>query len=399
MDKFLHASDAAGGGVGRYIRTLSEESRRRGHTVDEFGCAADTGPANRPAFVDFNESVGWRDRLRILHNPSAAAMLHRHLRSHPVDVAHLHNIYHHVTASILPVLKSHHVGVVMTVHDYRQIGRERLFWRWGMDDPDGGRDDAFLREAKRRCAGLSGWALRLRGWIERAARWYARDVDTFLCPTKFLREELRRAGTPRSKIQYAPIPVEIPDAPPSADDGKTLLFAGRLTVEKSPGLLLDLAKRLPDVNLVLAGDGPLRDSLDQRRRREGLFNVELIGHLTREEITPWFARAAAVVVTSRCMENSPVAMLEAMAAGRCVIAPDQPPLREWIAEGQTGRLYKTGDATDLTRAVKTVLADDNARRTMGAAARQIVQQQHNPSSVMNQIEQAYEGAIRRCALR
>lgn len=400
IDKFLHASDAAGGGVGRYVHTISEELRRRGHAVDEFGCADAAGPANRPAYVDFTESAGPRRFIKLLHNPSAAALLKKHLRDHPADVAHLHNIYHHLTASILPVLADQGLRVVMTVHDYRQIGLETLFWRWGMGDPNGGREDEFLREARQHCAGLGGLALRLRGIIERTFRWYARRVNVFLCPTKFLCEQVRRVGVSPHKIVHSPIPVEIAEAPPpSADDGRTLLFAGRLGAEKSPGLMLDVAKRLPGARVVLAGDGPMRESLLERCRRETLNNVEFLGQVSRDEMAQWYARASAVIVTSRCMENSPLAMLEAMAAGRCVVAPDQPSLREWIADGQTGRLYPTGDAEKLVRVVRELLENEPKRRDLGRAARTRVQPTHNLAAAVDIIEQAYEGAKRRCALR
>ncbi|MBN1942682.1 MAG: glycosyltransferase family 4 protein [Phycisphaerae bacterium] len=399
IDKFLHASDAAGGGVGRYVRTLSDELSRRGHVVDEFGCAETAARTDRPAFEDFTDAAGLGRFIKLLHNPSAAALLKKHLRKNPADVAHLHNVYHHLTASILPVLAGCGVGVVMTLHDYRQIGFEKIFWRWGMGDPDSEREDEFYHEARRRCTGLGGWALRLRGFFERSARWYSRWVDVFLCPTEFMCEQLRQAGTPRDKIVYSPVPLPIGEVPPAADDGKTVLFAGRLSVEKSPGLMLDLAGRLGDAHIVLAGDGPLRQSLAERCRREGLSNVEMLGHISRGELMQWYARAAAVVIASRCMENSPVAMLEAMSAGRCVIAPDQPPLREWVSEGRTGRLYATGNAEQLASVVRETLGSETTRRDMGAAARRCVQPRHDLAAAVDTIEKAYEEARRRCALR
>lgn len=398
IDKFLHRSAAAGGGVGRYVHTLADELRRRGHEVEFFGCAGQTGPLDRPKYIDFREIRNPAGVFRLLHNADAAAMLERFLRRHPVDVAHLHNVYHHLTASILPVLARHGVGVVMTVHDYRQIGLERLFWRWNFGDPN---DDAFLTEARKRCAGFRGSALRLRWFVERATRWYFRWVDAFLCPTRFLAERLRRAGGPRDKIIYAPVPLVLKgDAPiASPADGKTLLFVGRLQREKSPELMLDLAARLPQTQIALAGDGPLRTELDERCQREGIKNVTLLGQVSRESLSAWYARAAAVVVPSRCMENSPVAMLEAMSAQRCVLVPDQPALREWITDAQTGRLYATGNADDLARVAGEVLADPTRREDMGRRARELVYERHDLQNTMDRIERQYERAQRRCALR
>jgi len=370
--------------------------------VLHFGCAGETGPAGRPEFVDFTGERNLRSAVRMLYHPPAGAMLERFLRSRPVDVAHLHNVYHHLTASILPVLARHGVGVVMTVHDYRQIGREKLFWRWGLGDPAGGEDDGFTREARRRCTGASGATLRLRWEIERACRWYSRWVDVFCCPTRFLCGLLRDAGTPRGKIEYVPVPVDEIFSIPSAampHDAPVVLFVGRLQPEKSPGLMLDLAGRLPNVNVELAGDGPLRETLESRIGCERLVNVRLLGHVPAERMPKLYAAVDAIVVSSRCMENSPVAMLEAMSAGLCPVVPDQPPLREWIADGRTGRRYATGDAEALARVVGETLADAGLRRHMGESARRLVRERHDPARCAEKIETLYETARRRCALR
>jgi len=394
VDKFLPPT----GGVGSVIATLSAAQRREGHEVFAFGCTAD-GQGGMPRWVDFTRTRSPLALARMIHNREAAEKLEAFLRRCPVDVAHLHNIYHHLTPSILPVLARRRIGVVMTVHDYRLACPTKHFLR-----PDGVcyrcRPNRFYHAASPRCAGLDGAALALESTIQRLLRRYARGVDVFCCPSYFLAETLWRIGTPADKVAYVPNPVE----PPAAGGNvrrqrRGLLFAGRLSAEKGAGLMLDLAAALGDATVVIAGDGPEAPDLRTAAQRRKLRNVRMVGRLDRDELAKAYARAAAVVLTSRWPENSPMTMLEAMAAGRCVIAPAHPPLREWITDRFTGRLFAPDDAADLARVAGEVLADPDAADAMGRAAAERVRRRHAPQAVCRRLDERYEQARRRCALR
>ena len=402
VEKFFDSSSATAGGVGRYVQTLGEHLRGREHEVFSFGCAGPEGPVHAPAFFDFTDTRSPLALLRMIHNHQAAAKIADYLRQNPVDVAHLHNIYHHLTPSILPVLAARGVGIVMTLHDYRQSGRERLFWRWGMGDTNYGGEDSFYMTARQHCTGLGGMGLAIESWVQRLWRRYARWVSFFLCPTEYMLRVAQKAGIPRGKLVVVRNPVavpEIPDVKPISDTDGTLLFAGRLGPEKSPDMMLRLAEKLPEAKVVLAGDGPEMEQLQKTVRECDLRNVELLGHVHPEKMGELYAKASAVIVPSRCMENSPAAMLEAMAAGRCVIAPDQPPLREWVIDGRTGWLFATGDIESLKQVTARVLADEALRRKVGAAAQREVLARHDAEKQIDRIEHLYQVARQQCALR
>ena len=402
VEKFFDSSAASAGGVGRYVQTLGEHLRGRGHEVFSFGCTDSEGSEEYPAFFDFTETRSPLALLRMIHNRQAAAKMDEFLRRNPVDVAHLHNIYHHLTPSILPVLSGRGVGIVMTMHDYRQTGRERLFWRWGMGDANCGSEDRFYMAARRRCTGLGGAGLGIEGAVQRLLRRYARWVSFFLCPTEYMRSVVRRTGIPNNKLVVVRNPIDVPKSPeakPTSEAGKTLLFAGRLCPEKSPDMMLRLAGKLPNAKVILAGGGPETEALQDTVQKADLQNVELTGHVRPEKMGELYANAAAVIVPSRCMENSPATMLEAMAAGRCVIVPDQPPLREWVIDGRTGRLFATGDIESLAQVTGEVLADEQKRVRMGLVGRREVLRRCEAKKQIDRIVKLYQAARRRCELR
>ncbi|MCG2739693.1 MAG: glycosyltransferase family 4 protein, partial [Syntrophaceae bacterium] len=364
VEKILHT-----GGVASYIRGLSDYQRRRGHEVFGFGCEPPDGPADRVRYFDFTKTRNPLSLLRMVHNPKAARDLACFMRGRRFDIAHVHNIYHHLTPSILPVLTARRIPIVMTVHDYRLACPTKHFLR-----PDGVclrcLPNRFYHAAGQKCAGLGGAALAIESYIQRFFRRYYQPIELFICPTRYMRQVLLRAHLPANKavvLRNIVEPISLPADVKQSDC--ELLFIGRLTAEKAPSLMLDLARRLPEARVVIVGEGPLLEDLRSQVGGGGLTNVTLAGHVNHEDLGVYLARATAVVVTSRWIENSPHAMLEPMLAGRCVIVPDHPPLREWIRDGQTGRLFRPGDADSLAAVAREVLANPAGRGKIARAGK------------------------------
>jgi glycosyltransferase involved in cell wall biosynthesis len=387
VDKFIGASKSSGGGVGGYMRMLDPILRDQGHEVLYFGCGGDSGPE----YEDFSSSRSPLALLRMIHNSRAAASLADFLNTNPVDLIHLHNIYHQLTPSIIPVAREQGANVVMTVHDYRQAGLERYFW--GSHDAKASQDRYDLA-ASRRCSGLSGLALGLEAVFQRFTRRYFRGVGRFFCPSMHMCRTLRLIGAPVDKIVYMPNPVRFP-AISRFESGGPLVFAGRLSVEKSPGMMLELATALADSQVIIAGDGPEGAHLRALTDERDLKNVSFTGYLDKGAMDELYSGAAAVVLTSRCMENSPATMLEAMAAQRCVIVPDQPALREWVKDGVTGRLFETGDVDSLINVAQQVVANPQAAAEMGKKARELIMSRHGIEELTEKVIKYYTIAAQR----
>lgn len=392
IDKFLACAGGLAGGTSRYIEQLTARLTARGHTVDAWGCAGPAATEERPAFVDFT-TTGPRSLPRMIHSRQAATTLERFLASRSFDIAHLHSIYHHLTPSILPVLRRAGLAVVMTVHDYRLLCPTRHLVR-----PDGPCrrcvPNRFYHAVSPRCAGLRGLALAAESYVQHISRRYSRGVDALLCPSRTLAALLQEAGYPPETVRTLPNLVAEIDLPAATPPGQNMvLYAGRLSEEKAPELCLEIARQRPDAEVVLAGAGPMEDSLRATVLAEGLSNVSLPGMVGDEALAELLARAAVVVIPSRAMENAPASMLEAMWAGRCVVAVDQPSLREWIDDGVTGRVFGWGDAAGLARVVGQVLDDEPTRTAMARAGRELVRTRHAPAALMEQLEATY----RQCA--
>ena len=384
-------------GVTSTVHALAEMQRRRGHTVSFFSCRKGDSPPEFPPFRDFTATLNPLALWPMIHNAQAAKMLEAFLDSlGPVDVAHVHNIYHHLTPSILPVLARRGIAIVMTVHDYRLACPTKHFLR-----PNGVCmrcwPHALRHAVSPRCAGAGGAMLAIETFVQRAWHRY-RWVDTFLCPSDFVAKIMGGIGVPPEKLQVVPNPVERLVLPLDVlRKTNCFVFAGRLTAEKGPELMLDLAERLSAAEVVIAGEGTMLEGLKRDAARRKLARLTFASSLGRKPLARLFASATAVVMPSRCLENSPQTMLEAMAAGRAVIVPDHTTLQAWVTDGKTGRVFHAGSGESLAAVAAEVLADPAGRETMEYQAAELIAKRHDASAIETRIEELYREAQQRCA--
>jgi len=151
-----------------------------------------------------------------------------------------------------------------------------------------------------------------------------READTIVSISPSVREDVLLAGTVAHKITDIPNGVDIERFSPAAgtdDDGFTVYFQGRLVDMKNPGLLIEAAALSEeDWQLVIGGDGPLLDELEQIVREHGLGNrTEFLGYVPDHELPGRYASADVFALPSD-YEGMPLTVLEAAASGTAILA-------------------------------------------------------------------------------
>ena len=146
--------------------------------------------------------------------------------------------------------------------------------------------------------------------------------------------------------------------------------------------------RVPRLQLLFAGDGPLLGALSERLRRQGLEEkVRLLGHV--EAMADLYAAADFVVLPSR-IEGLPSVLLEAYAARRAVVATDAGGVGEALTDGVEGRLVPVGDLAALAAGVAELAADPVLRQAMGARGRARVERDFRLDPATRRLEAVYE---------
>jgi len=209
----------------------------------------------------------------------------------------------------------------------------------------------------------------------------ARDAELkraayIFCPSAYLRRLVLAWGIPPERVSVLPNPVpSVPDLPDREElrrtfglNGATLVFAGRLTAQKSLGRALESVAAAEGVGLVIAGDGPDREDLERRAQELGLGDrVRFLGRQPRRRIVELF-RAADAAILSSSWENFPHTVVEALAVGTPVLAMEAGGVGEVVRDGENGLLVPAGDGAQLAEAVRRYFADDALRERLRAAA-------------------------------
>jgi glycosyltransferase involved in cell wall biosynthesis len=172
-------------------------------------------------------------------------------------------------------------------------------------------------------------------------------------------------------------------------------FVGRFVPIKDVATLIRAFARAllerPGMHLLLAGDGPLRHDLERLAQASGAAGrVRFLGWT--EDLRTFYATVDVVALTS-LNEGTPVALIEAMAASRAVVATDVGGVPDVVENGRTGLLVSPGDPEAFAEALVRLAADEEGRRAMGASARLAIADRFSTERLVNALERLYAGEV------
>jgi glycosyltransferase involved in cell wall biosynthesis len=208
-------------------------------------------------------------------------------------------------------------------------------------------------------------------------------------PGAFAARKLVGAGLPGERVVVKPNPVVDPGEP--AWGGHGAVYAGRLSPEKGVGLLLDAWRELEGHPLLVLGGGPEEAAL--RRRAAGIAGVRFAGEVAPEAVRAALRRAAFAVAPSLAYENFPLAVAEALAAGRPVVVPRGTALADMVEHGRTGLHFDRGDAASLAQACRRLARDAEWALELGREARGQYEETLAPRRATERLLEVYRGVL------
>lgn len=297
--------------------------------------------------------------------------MRRKLREFCPDIINIHNLYPFISPAILPLCKKAGIPVVMTVHNYRLICPTGLFLRNGNPCENclknGNELDCIRYNCEHNRLRSLGYAL--RNAAARKTKAYYNNVDCFCCLTEFQKEKLIAAGFDKTKIKVIPNYIdyrETTDKQLSECKTRYVGYVGRLSHEKGYDLLVEVARRHPEIEFRFAG------TLREDEQAPELPNVKLCGQLPQDQLAQFYDDSRFIVIPSRCYEGFPVALLEASSHSRCCIAPDHGAFRELMTNcenGETaGLLFRPNDIDDLEHKIVKLWNNTPQSIELGAKA-------------------------------
>jgi len=307
------------------------------------------------------------------------------LESDRFDVVNFHNV------SLIggPVVWSYGDAVKLDMaHEHWLVCPSHVLWRHNRELCDG-RECVRCQLSFKRPPQL--W--RGTNLLER----HGRNVDAFIAMSEFSRAKHREFDFP---FEMEVLPYFLPDPEPSSAPPQRLegvhprpffLFVGRL--EKIKGLddVIPLFREFPDADLLIAGAGDYRATLEQLA--QGAPNVRFLGRVSNEDLARYYAGCEALIVPSICFETFGIILIEAFRNGTPVVARRLGPFPEIVERAGAGELFRTRD--ELREALQRIRNDRERREALGRSGYRAFCELWSESAVVPR----YLDIVRRAAAR
>lgn len=291
-------------------------------------------------------------------------------------------------------------------HTPFSVGREAIIAARKLHIPHVGTHHTFFNHYLRHVHLDYEWARKL-SWSLTVG--YYNHCDFVISPTHSLAEELKAHGLKkRCEIVRNAIDTESFRPPESGEvkrqlkqklgvAEKSLIYMGRVSYEKSIDQLLKavalLVPHVPDLQLLIVGDGPERARLEEHARNLGVQgHVVFKGFLFGEDLVQ-VLQAGDVFVTASKSENMPLAVLEAMACGLPIVTVTSLGLSEIVQDRSNGYLLSPDDPAKMAEAVSLLMRDEPLRERFAEKSREAALN-YSDDAVMARLEGMYESVRR-----
>lgn len=382
------------------MRILSVHSRYQIRGGEDECCEAETSLLQAmghsiEVYQENNKRIAELGRMQLALKTVWSAEAYKTLRHRLVeqthDVVHVQNFFPLISPSVYYAAKAAKVPVVQTLHNYRLLCPNALFFRdghicedcLGKPVPWPGVFHACYRSS---WAASGATAAMLAG--HRAIGTWSKMVNIYIALTEFARQKFIQGGIPAEKIVVKPNFV-YPDLGVGNGQGGYALFVGRLSVEKGLDTLLAAWKRLEKtIPLKIVGDGSLTSKVTEAATQ--LDHVEWLGRKPLEEVYALMGKAMFLIFPSNWYETFGRVAVEAFAKGTPVIAANIGAIAESVEHGRTGLLFRPGDAEDLADKVEWALAHPAQLAQMRQEARREFETKYTAQENYRRLMEIYD---------
>ncbi|MCI0531981.1 MAG: glycosyltransferase family 4 protein [candidate division Zixibacteria bacterium] len=388
---------------------LQQESmlQRMGHTVIPFAMQDEKNLESAysshfvPA-VDYHQGgYSVPEKLKtaksMIYSHLSRAKIERLLDIEKPEIAHLHNIYHQISPSIISALKSRNIPVVMTLHDFKLVCPNYSFFRDGKNCEEC-QGKHFYKAVLHRCvqnSRLKSLVCSLEGYWHGWMKTYSGQIDMFITLSKFANDKFAQYGLPEAKLVRLPNCLDLQEYQPAYVNKNFVLFIGRLNQKYGIFHLLQSAARLPEISFKIAGNGEEEAAARTLAQELNLKNVEFLGFLNQEKLKQTITDSGFIVFPALLYHHSPMAILEAFALGKPAVASNLGSLPELVEEGKTGFLVETDSVSDLSDKIKRLHDRPELVRKFGENARAKMEKDHSAREYYPKLVGLYQKILTR----
>ena len=281
------------------------------------------------------------------------------IRQNAIDLVHVHNTLLLISPSVYDAAKECNVPVVQTIHNFRFLCPNGIFFR------DGHVCEACLTEGLN-CAvthscyrGSKAQTLIVVEMLKRMRRKNIFAEMNGICLTQFNKEKLLSSGLFNEEQLFIKpnFVAKQENLIPYTERKNQCIYAGRIEELKGFPFLLEAWAAMPEApKLILCGDGPLFTQAKEYVETNRIGNIELRGRVNHEEVLYLLKESKAMIFASKVYEGFPMSICESFSCGTPVLSPDFGNGGSLVQEGINGFHYQPDDKDSFKEALDKLLA-------------------------------------------
>jgi glycosyltransferase involved in cell wall biosynthesis len=315
------------------------------------------------------------------------------LKSRPFDILHVQNFFPLWSPSVYYAAARNQVPVVQTLHNYRLMCVNSLFFRdqhlcqecLGRFLPWHGVVHACYRNSRAASAVVASMV----GTHKLAETWRKR-VSTYIAVSEFARDIYVTGGLPADKIAVKPNFIH-PSPLPGNGGGRYALYVGRLSQEKGIATMVNAWKAAREaIPLKIVGEGPLAELVSAATHE--CKSIEYLGAKPLLEVLNLMRSAEFLVFPSEWYETMGRTIMEAFAVGTPVVATNIGPPATMVVPGETGFHFTSGNVSELRERAEWCSQNLDEVRAMRSGARQAFESHYTGTANARMLLEIYERA-------
>jgi len=336
---------------------------------------------------------------KVLYSLEARKKMDRLIRAHKPDIAHLNNIYHQISPSIIHSLKQFHIPIVMSLRDYK-ISCASYLMVANKRPCEACQNEKYYNCLLKRCVKnsiIKSFLSTVEMYLHHKFFKIYDLVDIFISPSRFLKSKVEEMGF-KGKVVYIPNFINFDEYHPCYTScNRSICYVGRLSHEKGVDTLIEAVRGI-NIELKIIGDGALKNKLEDMATVTGISsanssNVKFLGYMSDEKLKSEIKNSLFLVIPSEWYENNPRSVIEAFALGKPVIGARIGGIPELVKDGVSGYTFEPGNINDLKEKIQYLLSDYANIVNMGKNAREIAANEYNSELYYNRLLQVYDEAI------
>ncbi len=316
----------------------------------------------------------WASKVKFglysFYNPNSSCLLESKISEFKPDVIHVHNFFPIASPSLFYVANNNKIPIIMTLHNYRLLCPNAMFFRKGQICEDCISKSFALDGVIHGCyrdSSLQTLFLASMTWFHKKSHTWERRVNKYIALTNFAKNKFLNSSLGLDNKKICIKPNFVIDKGFDLDKKDYCLYVGRLSKEKGIDILLNTFKNSKR-KLIIIGTGPMLDEIKIYSSKYE--NIEYLGFQSIGFIISKLKKAKALIFTSIWYEGMPMTILEAFSTATPVICGDIGGPAEIVTNEKTGLVYKVGDSKELQSKIEWLYNNSEAYKSLCINAHQ-----------------------------